>query len=136
MIGNVRQANPTKARAFNTCYENTAGALVASTPKAPACDAASPSPAYQQRLSYTTQTNSLYLPIRVSLKPLFDASLFKQFQIHEGINFEIRGEFFNVLNTANFGAPNSSIGNSAFGSVVLTQANDPRLGQLTARLNF
>jgi hypothetical protein len=136
IIGNVTQSNPTRVRAVNTCYENTAGALVQSTASAPACDTLSPTPAYQQRLSYTTQSNSPYLPIRVTLKPLMDASLFKQFKIHEGASFEIRGEFFNVLNSANFAAPNTSIGNSAFGSYVLTQANDPRLGQLTARLNF
>lgn len=136
IIGNVRQSNPTKARYINTCYENTAGALVTSTATAPACDTISPSPAYQQRLSYTTQSNSTYLPVRATLKPLMDASLFKLIQIHEGVSFEIRGEFFNIMNSANFGAANTSIGNSAFGSVVLTQANDPRIGQLTARLNF
>lgn len=136
IIGNVRQANPTRARAVNTCYEDTSGALVQSTASAPACDSLSPTPAYQQRLAYTTQANGPYLPVRVRLKPLMDASLFKQFKIREGVSFEIRGEFFNLLNSANFAAPNMTIGNSAFGSYVLNQANDPRLGQLTARLNF
>ena len=136
IIGSVYQSNPTRARAVNTCYENTSGALVQSTASAPACDTLSPTPAYQQRLAYTTQSNSPYLPVRVWLKPLMDASLFKQFKVREGVSFEIRGEFFNVLNSANFAAPNTTIGNSAFGSYVLTQANDPRLGQLTARLNF
>ena len=136
IIGDVRQPNPTKARFINTCYENTAGALVTSTTTAPACDGQSPKPAYQQRLAYTSQINRVYLPIRAVLNPLMDASLFKQFQLHQGISFEIRGEFFNILNSANFGGPNTSIGNSAFGTVVLTQANDPRIGQLTGRLNF
>ena len=58
IIGNVRQPNPTYARYFNTCYENSSGALAQSTGSAPACDALSPTPAYQQRLSYTTQLNS------------------------------------------------------------------------------
>lgn len=136
IIGNVRQGNPTRARYINTCYENASGAPVASSPTAPGCDSLSSTPAYQQRLAYTTQSNSLYLPVRVALKPLLDASLFKRFELHEGISFEIRGEFFNVLNTANFNGPNTNTGNSAFGAVVLNQANDPRIGQLTGRLNF
>jgi hypothetical protein len=65
-----------------------------------------------------------------------DAALFKQFILHERTSFEIRGEFFNVLNTPNFGGPNTTIGNSSFGAVTLTQANDARIRQLTARINF
>lgn len=30
----------------------------------------------------------------------------------------------------------TSVGSSTFGVVTLTQANDPRIGQLTARINF
>ncbi|MGB7136605.1 MAG: TonB-dependent receptor [Acidobacteriaceae bacterium] len=136
IIGSVLQANPTYARYFNTCYENSSGALVQSTASAPACDAASPNPAYRQRISYTSQSNSTVIPVRQRIHPLVDASLFKQFAIGEGRSFEIRGEFFNILNTANFGGPGTGIGSSTFGVVTLTQANDPRIGQLTARLNF
>jgi len=136
IIGQVKQANPTYARYFNTCYENTSGALVQSTASAPACDALSPTPAYQQRLSYTTQTNSTVIGVRQRIHPLADASLFKRFAISETSSFEIRGEFFNILNTPNFGGPGTGIGSSTFGVVTLTQANDPRFGQLTARLNF
>jgi hypothetical protein len=136
IIGDPHQASPTYARYINTCYENAAGVNVASTSSAPACDNLSPVPAYRQRLSYTTQENSTVLNIRQRIHPLMDASLFKVFALHEGISFEIRGEFFNVLNTPNFGGPNTSIGNSAFGTVTLTQANDARIGQLTGRINF
>jgi hypothetical protein len=136
IIGNVTQPNPTYARYFNTCYENVSGALVQSTASAPACDALSPMPAYQQRLAYTTQLNSTVINVRQRIHPLMDASLFKQFVIHEGTSFEIRGEFFNVLNTPVFGGPGTGIGSSTFGAVTLTQANDPRIGQLTARINF
>jgi hypothetical protein len=136
VIGNVRQANPTYARYFNTCYENASGALVQSTASAPACDALSPMPAYQQRLAYTTQLNSTVINVRQRIYPLLDASLFKQFIIHEGTSFEIRGEFFNILNTPIFGGPGTGIGSSTFGAVTQTQANDPRIGQLTARINF
>ncbi len=136
VIGNPGQASPTYGRYINTCYENTSGALVPSTSSAPACDALSPMPAYQQRLAYTSQTNSTVLNIRQRIHPLLDLSLFKIFPIHEATTFEIRGEFFNILNTPNFGSPGTGLGSSSFGLVTLTQANDARIGQLTARVNF
>lgn len=136
IIGPVLQAHPTNARFINTCYENSSGALVQSTASAPACDSLSPNPAYQQRISYTSQANSSYIGVRQRIHPLVDASLFKQFALGEGTSFEIRGEFFNILNTPDFGGPGTGIGSSTFGVVTLTQANDPRIGQLTARLNF
>lgn len=136
IIGNPMQANPTYGRYINTCYENTAGMLVQSTASAPGCDSLSPIPAYRQRLAYTTQYNSLELGARVRVYPVVDASLFKQFQIRQGSTFEIRGEFFNVLNTPDFGGPGTTLGSSTWGVVTRTQANDPRIGQLTARLNF
>jgi len=109
---------------------------VQSTASAPACDALSPTPAYEQRLSYTSQTNSNVIGVRTRVHPLVDASLFKKFAISEGRSFEIRGEFFNILNTPNFSGPGTGIGSSTFGVVTLTQANDPRIGELTARINF
>jgi hypothetical protein len=136
IIGNPSQPNPTYARYINTCYEDPTGKLVQTTSSAPACDGLSPNPAYRQRLSYTTQSNSTVLNVRQRIHPLVDASLFKQFIIHESTSFEIRGEFFNLLNTSNFGGPGTGIGSSSFGVVTLTQANDARIGQLTARINF
>jgi hypothetical protein len=75
-----------------------------------------------------------------------DLSVFKQFILREGASFEIRGEFFNVMNTPNYGGPNTSLGSATAGSVLsyttafpngfFTQANDQRIGQLTARINF
>jgi hypothetical protein len=136
IIGDPRQSNPTYGRFINTCYQNTSGVNVLSTPSAPACDSLSSTPAYRQRLAYTTQHNSNVLNIRQRIHPLIDASLFKRFQIHETTSFEIRGEFFNLFNTPNFGGPGTGIGSSTFGVVTLTQANDARIGQLTARINF
>jgi hypothetical protein len=136
IIGDPRQSNPTYGRFINTCYQNTSGVNVLSTASAPACNSLSSTPAYRQRLAYTTQHNSNVLNIRQRIHPLVDASLFKQFQIHEGTSFEIRGEFFNLFNTPNFGGPGTGIGSSTFGVVTLTQANDARIGQLTARINF
>jgi outer membrane receptor protein involved in Fe transport len=47
---------------------------------------------------------------------------------------EIRGEFFNVLNHAEFSNPSTSITSSAFGQVSAT--GDPRIIQLAARFVF
>jgi len=110
--------------------------MVQSTASAPACDSLSPTPAYEQRIADTSQLNSTVIGVRQRIHPLVDASLFKQFAFSEGRSFEIRGEFFNILNTPDFGGPGTGIGSSTFGVVTLTQANDPRIGQLTARLNF
>jgi hypothetical protein len=133
IIGPTGAANRTYSHYINTCYENTSGTPVVG---AGACASSTSTPAYEQRLSFTTQTNSPYIGVRQTFHPLMDASAFKIFPIHEAMNFEIRGEFFNVLNSPIFGTPNTSIGSSAFGSVPMTQVNDPRYGQLTARLNF
>ncbi len=135
VIGNIKLANPTYRRAYNTCYLNTAGQPVTSS-TSPACDSLSPVPAFQQRLAYTSQSNSIYLPVRQRVHPLVDFSLFKVFPIHEKTTFEIRGEFFNVMNTPIFGSPGTTLGSTTFGLVTLTQVNDARIGQLTGRINF
>lgn len=48
---------------------------------------------------------------------------------------QFRAEFFNIFNRVQFGYPNQSQGNSAFGQVT-SQQNDPRLVQFALRLNF
>jgi len=149
IIGNYRQSHWSLLRQFNTCYENTAGTTINTVPNGAgntitACDAQSPNPAFQQRLAYTSQTNAPYLNIRQQYHPLVDASLFKQFPIKAGVSFEIRGEFFNILNTPIWGAPSTALGAANAGSSssaatsggVFSQVNDPRYGQLTARINF
>ena len=87
-----------------------------------------------QRLQYTSQTNSTVLNIRQQLHPMVDMSLFKQFIIREGTSFEIRGEFFNVFNTPEWGGPSrawcSNAGSSSSGysadqsNGIFAQAND------------
>jgi hypothetical protein len=133
IIGDPHVSNSTYTRFFNTCYQGTNGKNFVGPA---ACDSDTSPAAFRQRLQYTSQTNSNYINVRQRIHPLMDAALFKQFIIREHTSFEIRGEFFNVLNTPNFGGPNTTIGNSSFGAVTLTQANDPRIGQLTARINF
>ncbi len=160
IIGNYKQPNWSLHRQYNTCYENYT--IVSGQPvwaaiptqmdstntynTVTACDSTSPNPAFIERLAYTSQSNSTVLNIRQQLHPLVDMSLFKQFAIREGMSFEIRGEFFNVLNTPEWGGP-GGLGSSNAGSSsssystanptgYFVQSNDARIGQLTARINF
>ncbi|HTB13431.1 MAG TPA: carboxypeptidase-like regulatory domain-containing protein [Bryobacteraceae bacterium] len=66
-----------------------------------------------------------------------DFSLFKNnpFGREGRFNLQIRGEFFNVLNRVQFGAPGPTFGASTFG-VVSTQAGNPRQIQVAMRLVF
>jgi len=64
-----------------------------------------------------------------------DFSLFKDFRVREGLNFQFRGEFFNIFNIQNYGVPDSGIGNPAVGRVSSTVTN-PRQIQLALKLTF
>jgi Carboxypeptidase regulatory-like domain len=162
IIGNYRQPKQTYSREFNTCYltasnpDPVTGAVTYTAQQTAFgsnglatrvdCDSQSSNPAFQQRIAFESQTNPGVLQIRQPLKPLMDVSVFKQFIVREGASFEIRGEFFNVMNSPIYGGPNTGLGSATAGSVLsystafpngfFTQANDARIGQLTARLNF
>jgi hypothetical protein len=160
VIGNYYTGNWSLRHQFSTCWQqptltstsvtwsnvvtttNTSG-LVTNQ----ACDSSSSPAAFRQRIGFTSQANSPVLNLRIPLKPLLDVSVFKRFIIREGTSFEIRGEFFNVMNTPEWSGPNTSLGAANFGSAAsapqtafptgfFTQANDTRIGQLTARINF
>ena len=45
--------------------------------------------------------------------------------------FEIRAEFFNIFNHAQFTNPSGDISSGSFGNV--TNARDPRIGQVSAK---
>ena len=65
-----------------------------------------------------------------------DASVFRQFPIHDRINCEFRLEGFNVMNTVIYAAPASDISVPlSFGHVTGT-ANNPRVLQLAGRITF
>ncbi len=49
-------------------------------------------------------------------------------------SIELRLEVFNLLNTANFGAPGAQLGPASFGTI--TTALDPRVVQLAAKFWF
>jgi hypothetical protein len=161
IIGNYYTGNWSLRHQFNTCWQqptttstsvtwsNVVTAVNSSTGLVTnqACDTSTSAAAFRQRIGFTSQTNSPYLNLRIPLKPLMDLSVFKKFTIHESTSFEIRGEFYNVLNTPEWGGPSTSLGAANFGSAAtapqtafpngfFNQANDARIGQLTARINF
>ncbi len=64
-----------------------------------------------------------------------DASVQKSFPLRERVHFTLRGEFFNLLNHANFGLPGSNVASpNTLG--VISSANEPRILQLGARVTF
>lgn len=66
-----------------------------------------------------------------------DLSLFKVFPIGERFNLEFRAESFNLLNTANFAVPNSSLGGANFGRITALSTNyAPRQLQFALKLTF
>jgi hypothetical protein len=64
-----------------------------------------------------------------------DFSLSKTWRLLESASFELRGEFFNLFNHANFGYPGGTIGTSQFGTVSST-LNPGRQVQLAAKIHF
>ncbi|MGC4053407.1 MAG: TonB-dependent receptor [Paludibaculum sp.] len=64
-----------------------------------------------------------------------DLGIGKILKVSEGRYFEVRGEFFNALNTPRFGQPNTSYGAAAFGTIA-SQANQSRHGQLGLRFVY
>ncbi len=64
-----------------------------------------------------------------------DIALNKRFRFTEAANLEVRTEFFNALNRANFGIPIRTIGNPGFGSAVETM-NPARTIQFALKFNF
>jgi hypothetical protein len=60
-----------------------------------------------------------------------DFGITKIVPITEATHFEIRGEFFNIFNHAQFINPSGDVSNETFGNV--TSARDARIGQVSAK---
>lgn len=65
---------------------------------------------------------------------IWDLSLQKNTALKEGVNLEFRAEFFNAFNKTNFLAPNTQLGNAAFGQI--TAARTPRQIQFALKLIY
>ena len=63
-----------------------------------------------------------------------DLTLSKNFRVTERWRAELRGEFFNVINHANFDIPGHTLGNADFG--VISAAEPARTVQAALRLSF
>jgi hypothetical protein len=63
-----------------------------------------------------------------------DVTLEKSVWLKEKLKFDLRGEFYNILNHANFNVPGATYGAADFGLV--TSARAGRTVQLAARLSF
>ncbi|MGH9326357.1 MAG: carboxypeptidase regulatory-like domain-containing protein [Terriglobia bacterium] len=65
----------------------------------------------------------------------WDMGLFKDIALKsERYHLQLRGEFFNTFNWANFQDPINAVSSGGFGSI--TSANDPRIIQLAAKFIF
>ncbi len=62
----------------------------------------------------------------------FDIGVQKNFRLSESAHFELRGEFFNAFNHAQFSNPDANAADVNFG--VISSANPPRLVQVAGRL--
>jgi len=64
-----------------------------------------------------------------------DVALMKNFVVREPVKLQFRVEFFNLTNTPQFSAPNTSVGSNTFGQVT-SQGNSPRQIQFGLKLNI
>ena len=115
LLGDPTLDNPTREQWFNTSF-NTSGA-VWGTPT--------------QFTFGNAGRNILRGPGRVNV----DFSLFKDINITERLNLQYRAEFFNIMNTPQFGLPNDNIGSNGAGQIT-SIVGTPRQVQMGLRLSF
>jgi len=63
-----------------------------------------------------------------------DLAVLRRIALRGGSALEVRAEIFNLTNTPPFGAPNTTVGSAAFGTI--TTAGDPRVIQLAVKMIF
>jgi hypothetical protein len=63
-----------------------------------------------------------------------DLTVARNFRLTERLHLDLRGEFFNVINRANFDLPGHTLGNADFGAI--SSAEPGRTVQLGLRLLF
>ncbi|HEY0263138.1 MAG TPA: carboxypeptidase regulatory-like domain-containing protein [Granulicella sp.] len=65
----------------------------------------------------------------------FDLSVAKKVDFERGIGFEFRAEAYNLFNRTQFAPPNAQADTPQYGTVT-SQTNQPRIMQLSGRINF
>jgi len=65
-----------------------------------------------------------------------DSSLFKEFELREGIKLQTRFEFFNTLNTPHFENPDGVESDGTFGQIPAKVGNNMRIMQVAAKFIF
>lgn len=73
-------------------------------------------------------------PVRGPGYRSLDLAVFRRIALAGSTALELRGEVFNATNTAPLGAPNTTVGAAAFGTI--TSAGDPRVVQLAVKFLF
>ena len=63
-----------------------------------------------------------------------DLALMRRVTLSGSRALELRAEVFNATNTPPLGAPNTTVGSAAFGTI--TSAGDPRVVQLAVKFVF
>jgi hypothetical protein len=127
---NPHIANPTRAHAFNTCTITVSGTMQNCVN--------GEQPAWRINQPFALN-NTLpdFGGLRTSIPQNVNFSLFKAFPIHDSINLQFRAESFNLTNTPQFGAPDTGVNDTTFGSLTnFAQTNNPRNVQLALRLSF
>jgi hypothetical protein len=66
----------------------------------------------------------------------WNLALHKDTAIREGMTLQIRAEFFNAFNHAQFANPNGVLSNSRFGVIGSVQGQKQRVGQIAAKFIF
>jgi len=129
VVGKMMLSKPGVSEFFNTSAfaaqeKGTIGVLAPADGSTP--DAGTVGDLWEQR-------NPLHGPHQRHL----DVSLFKTLPITKTVNVQFRTECFNLTNTANFAAPNSSLGAKGFGELSqMTAGYTPRQIQFALKLQF
>jgi hypothetical protein len=62
--------------------------------------------------------------------------LSKKVRISENVMFTLRGDAINILNTPQWGLPNTNINSTSFGRITETRANTNRTFLINGRIDF
>jgi hypothetical protein len=89
--------------------------------------------AFQQPAQYKFGNQGVNM-VRGDSRLTINLSVLRDFLITEKVRLQIRGESFNLLNSANFGIPGNVMGNANYG--IISSAMPPRQIQLGLRLLF